>query len=173
MIKTAILLDVDGPLNPFSNKSLPEGFTAHKMHPDSWTGPNALTVRLNPLHGPSLASLGAELIWATTWEHEANEWIAPHIGLGELPVIDWIDKDYWNKEGLYWKTKRIVSWMNEHRPGVRYIWLDDECTKKDRKWIEYYSNGLGTCLQISPKFGITAEHLKFLANWSKNEEVDG
>lgn len=168
MITTAILLDVDGPLNPFTAKSLPEGYTAHVMHPDSWTDPKPLKVRLNPLHGPWMASLGSELIWATTWEHEANEWIGPHLGLPELPVIDWIDRDYWNREGLYWKTKRIVSWMNEFRPGVRYIWLDDECTRKDRKYIELYSDGLGTSLQISPKTGITHETIEFLSEWSQN-----
>lgn len=165
MPKPAILLDVDGPLNPFSGKTAPEGYTDHKMHPDSWTGPKPLTVRLNPSHGPSLVSLDAELIWATTWEFEADEWIGCRLGLPELPVIDWIDKDYWNPEGLYWKTKRIVSWMNEHRNGVPFIWIDDECTKKDRNWIEYMSGGLGTTLQISPKYGLRDSDFEFLADW--------
>lgn len=165
-MKPAILLDVDGPLNPFTAKSLPEGYTAHIMRPDSWTDPRPLKVLLNPLHGPSLASTGAEVIWATTWEHEANEWIGPHIGLPELPVIDWIDRDYWNTEGLYWKTKRIVQWMNEFRPETPYIWIDDECTRKDREYIKYYSDELGTTLQISPKFGLRDQDFDYLRDWT-------
>lgn len=172
-MSTAILLDVDGPLNPYSNKIVPEGYTQHIMRPDSWTDPKPLKVRLNPSHGPSLTSLGSELIWATTWEEEANEWISPHIGLGSLPVIDWVDRDYWNTEGLYWKTKRIISWMNLNRPDTPYIWIDDECTRKDRDYIDFYSNGLGTTLQISPKYGLRDEDFEFLAAWKEKMTKNG
>src|SRR5665213_3690063 len=86
--KPVILLDVDGPLNPFDAKPTkrPEGYLTHRYE---WKAPKSgkpLRVWLNPLHGPLLDALGAEIVWATAWEHEANTWIAPKIGLGEKDV---------------------------------------------------------------------------------------
>jgi hypothetical protein len=106
MTEFAILLDVDGPLNPYAAKATqrPEGYVTHRMKPSGFEHGKGLRVWLKPSHGAELQALGGELIWATTWEFEANEWIGPHIGLPELPVIDWIDRDYFNPEGLYWKT---------------------------------------------------------------------
>lgn len=167
MIKTALLLDVDGPLNPYNAKILPAGYTRHIMRPDSWVATKPLKVLLNPSHGPALESLGSELIWATTWEHEANDWIGPHLGLPELAVIEWIDQDIRNPERLYWKTKRIVSWMNEHRPGVAYVWIDDETTKRDKEYIQYYSDGLGTTLTINPKLGLKESNFDSLTQWKE------
>lgn len=170
-MKPAILIDVDGPLNPYSGKTTPEGYTAHSMHPDSWVATKALTVRLNPLHGPSLEATGAELIWATTWAHEANEWIGPHLGLPELPVIEWDKNRPWTDRNLYWKTPEIVEWMKEHRPNTPYIWLDDECTRKDRNYMAFHTDGLGTCRQISPKTGLTHEDFTYLNDWSAQNGV--
>lgn len=164
-MKPAILIDVDGPLNPYNAKTLPEGYTAHTMRPDSWTAIKPLKVLLNPSHGPSLMGLGAELIWATTWEYEADEWIGSHLGLPKLSVINWVERDYWNKEGLYWKTKRIAEWMKKYRPGVPFIWIDDECTNKDNKWLLNSTNGLGSTLQVSPKWGLREQEFVYLKLW--------
>lgn len=165
MIKPVILLDVDGPLNPYIGKAAPEGYTEHKMHPASWVATKPLTVRLNPLHGPALMSLGAEVIWATTWEHDANEWIGPHIGLPTLEVIEWDKNRKWTNRSLYWKTPEIIEWMNENRPNTPFIWIDDECTRKDRNELAFHTDGLGTTLQISPKFGLRNEDFAKLKEW--------
>jgi HAD domain in Swiss Army Knife RNA repair proteins len=86
-----ILLDVDGVLNPeFSAKTrrrlqYHEGWLSRKV----WADGSQYRVFLNPLHGSWLRELasatGAELAWATTWEHWANVSIAPLLGLTPLP----------------------------------------------------------------------------------------
>jgi len=173
MTKFAILLDVDGPLNPYAAKATrrPEGFETHRAFPASGHPSKGYRLWLKPSHGAELTALGGELIWATTWEFEANEWIGPHIGLPELPVIDWIDKDYWNKEGLYWKTKRVVSWMNENRPGIPFIWLDDEVGRKDRDFIEKNAAPGSGILIISPQIGITGKDYEVITEWKQDLEL--
>lgn len=76
-----LYLDVDGVLNPLA-PSDPARFVRHE------TGGPA--VRLFPEHGEWLRELSAryELVWATTWEHLANEHLGPLLGLPELPVVE-------------------------------------------------------------------------------------
>lgn len=163
--KKAILLDVDGPLNPFSAKIPPEGYQTHRMNPDSWHGTKALRVLLNPLHGRWLTNLGAEIIWATMWEHDANEWIGPHIGLPKLEVIEWPDRQRYDPRNLHYKTKTIGTWMNENRPGIEFTWIDDEVTKRDLKYLNEECYGLASTMQISPKFGIRSDDIQMLEYW--------
>ncbi|MFC7467145.1 hypothetical protein ACFQVA_05280 [Actinomadura keratinilytica] len=92
-MKPLLFLDVDGPLNPYGALSAPappEGFHPHRMRPAGWSWPEPLTVLLDPDHGTRLRALQRhyELVWATTWEDEANAWIAPVLGLPPLPYVD-------------------------------------------------------------------------------------
>ena len=49
-------------------------------------------------------SLPGELVWASTWMAEANEVLAPRLGLPVLPVVDWPDTDEEPQHGVHWKT---------------------------------------------------------------------
>lgn len=84
-MKPLLLLDVDGVLNPMGRPA--PDFRRYRCT----IGDDVYTVHLNPRHGRRLLELalvtGSELVWATTWEHHANDWIAPRIGLPSLPVI--------------------------------------------------------------------------------------
>ncbi|MFF0214388.1 HAD domain-containing protein [Streptomyces vinaceus] len=84
-----LFLDVDGPLLPFGATSaeLPDGYPTYGTRPDA----NPLLARLDPALGPRLLALPCELVWATTWMADANAWVAPRIGLPELPVVSWPD----------------------------------------------------------------------------------
>ncbi|WP_086665065.1 hypothetical protein [Lentzea kentuckyensis] len=68
-----LFLDVDGPLLPFG---------------DGVAGTPGLS-RLDPMHGPWLAALPCELIWATTWMDDAND---PRHGLTDA---DYLKLDAW------------------------------------------------------------------------------
>ena len=82
-----LFLDVDGPLIPIGTEARPTADAA-----DKWDGvSNPLLARLDPAHGGRLSALGCELVWATTWMSDANEDVAPRIGLPELPVVGWPD----------------------------------------------------------------------------------
>ncbi|GGT05840.1 hypothetical protein ACFFV7_09060 [Nonomuraea spiralis] len=77
-----LFLDVDGPLIPFG--PVPGG------HPTFRTASaNPLLARVDPAHGPRLKALPCDLVWATTWMDDANDCVAPLLGLPRLPVATW------------------------------------------------------------------------------------
>lgn len=81
-----LFLDVDGPLLPFG---------------DGVPGTPGLA-RLDPIHGPWLAALPCELMWATTWMDEANTHLVT-LAAGrpfawvddELTDADYLELDTW------------------------------------------------------------------------------
>ncbi|MGW0314111.1 hypothetical protein [Streptomyces flavidovirens] len=109
-----------------------------QQYPTFATGPdpvgadaNPLLTRINPEHGPRLAALPCEVVWATTWMADANECIAPRIGLPQLSVVIWPEPsdtdDQDERNGLHWKTRALVEWA--HLPtgeltGTRSTWGD-------------------------------------------------
>ncbi|MEV5715576.1 hypothetical protein AB0L41_16890 [Amycolatopsis mediterranei] len=52
---------------------------------------------------PTLLRLGCDLVWATTWLADANECVAPLLGLPPLPVLGFPDADR--------------TWVASHHPG--------------------------------------------------------
>lgn len=106
--KPLLLIDVDGPLNPYAAKATrrPAGYQTHRipMKHDLPAGlpyadmsrpaaRSTLRVWLNPAHGAMLLAMTDlfDLHWATAWVEDANRIVAPLIGLPELPVIHWDD----------------------------------------------------------------------------------
>lgn len=74
-----LFLDIDGVLNPV----LPTpGFTSYDLLD--------FTVLLTVDHADWLRELSTayDLVWATTWEHHANTYIAPLLELPRLPVVE-------------------------------------------------------------------------------------
>jgi hypothetical protein len=108
-----LFLDVDGPLLPFGENPQRE---------PRYAAPDSRLAQLSPQTGLRLAALPCTLVWATTWEDEANTEIAPRIGLPTLPVVNWPEsseehdrQDQWF--GLCWKTRTLVNWAAARSPG--------------------------------------------------------
>jgi hypothetical protein len=59
--------------------------------------------RLDPADGRRLLALGCQLAWATTWMADANDLVAPRLGLPDLPVVAFPDNGE-PERGLHWKT---------------------------------------------------------------------
>lgn len=163
--KPLLLIDVDGPLNPWaaSNNSLRKGkkFTCHKLL--------GFKVWLTRWHGEELLKLTDvfDLVWATTWEHDANSLIGPRIGLPDLPVIEF------NKHlpsqppepGLHWKTSVINAYSIAHeRP---FAWVDDEVGVKDGVHFAQWGRHSFLTLQIDPATGLTEDHFVELRTWAE------
>jgi hypothetical protein len=176
-----LMIDVDGPLNPYAAKPTrrPDGYTTHRLLPPNWEAdqrsllatlgmPNGrvkpLRVWLNPDHGPALAALPFDLVWATTWEQEANDYIAPVLGLPELPVIAWTEKHSERDGGIYWKTPEIVAWAE----GRAFAWIDDEITDADRDWVRAHHTGPALLRHIDPAIGLTGGDFEALAAWAED-----
>jgi len=81
--RPALLLDVDGVLNPYGTATCPEGFTEYDLFPGEEP------VRLRPAHGEWISELRHvfDVAWATAWNDDANRLLAPLLGITALPVV--------------------------------------------------------------------------------------
>jgi hypothetical protein len=108
---------------------------AERLRLRAWGLPNnrvkPLRVWLNPGHGPALAALPFDLVWASTWEQEANDFVAPLLGLPSLPFVAWSDPRPELADGVFWKTPQIVAWAK----GRAFAWVDDQVTDADVAWV--------------------------------------
>jgi hypothetical protein len=152
-----LFLDVDGTLLPFGGNT--------QREPPGATADSHLE-RLDPQLGVRLATLPCELVWATTWEDEANTEVASRIGLPPLPVVHWPEpsaehehEDQWF--GLHWKTRTVVEWAG----GRPFIWVDDEITDADRKWVSTHHHGRALLHHVAPSSGLTDVDFAVLDDW--------
>lgn len=148
-----LFLDVDGPLIPFGAADYP--------HFSPLPGPaeHPLLERLDPAHGARLAALPCELVWATTWFTDANDVIAPRLGLPALPLVD-EPADY-DVDGLYWKTRPLVTFA----AGRPFAWVDDEISAADRVWVSAHHPGAALLHRVDPRTGLTEADFTTLAEW--------
>lgn len=157
--RPALLIDVDGPLNPYRARLTlrPDGYETHRYSMPQQRKP--LRVWLNPSHGPALLALADrfELWWATTWEQQANEWVAPRVGLPtDLPVVRfgknpprplaWLDPG----RGIYFKTEPIAAAMT----GRYFVWIDDDVTTADSDYLARRHPAGSLIYRIDPAVGL-------------------
>ncbi|MFF6998848.1 hypothetical protein ACFY93_28370 [Streptomyces sp. NPDC008313] len=145
-----LYLDVDGPLNPYAAQPerRPEGYTTIRVALRPGT---PLRVWLHPEHGRALLALGYELCWASTWMDAANRWIAPVIGLPELPYVDFTGALFTERpDGVHWKTAAIV----EHARGRPFAWVDDEQSPADDAYVAAHHAGPALLHHVDPRIGL-------------------
>lgn len=156
MTDTAILfLDVDGPLNPYRS-------TQRRSRYRAWTL-NGSHVLLNPSHGPALLDLPFELVWCTTWEHDANTHIAPRLGLPHLPVCEFPDEVDDAPHTVGFKTPDII----DYAAGRPFAWVDDEITDADRAWVATRHDGPALLHWVDPAVGLEKSDFEALAAWAR------
>ncbi|MFF9351437.1 hypothetical protein [Streptomyces sp. NPDC014734] len=179
-MRPTLLVDVDGPLNPYAAKPCrrPPGYETHRLLTPRWVAAERrrligrglpdkpvrpLRVWLNPDHGSALTGLPFELVWATTWEEEANVYVAPVLGLPELPYIAWDpERPEPTAGGVFWKTPQIVAWAE----GRVFAWIDDEITDADRAWVREHHDGPALLHRIDPRRGLTVDDFDLLGEWA-------
>lgn len=155
-----LFLDVDGPLLPFGEPG--DRYPNHPA-PDAESN-NPLPARLDPALGPLLSALPCELIWATTWMHDANRSVSPLLGLPTLDVLDRPDStddrvDAWF--GLHWKTRALV-----HRAGGRpFIWVDDEIGDGDREWVAANHSARALLHCVDARMGLRPSDFAVFFDW--------
>jgi hypothetical protein len=101
---------------------------------------------------------GVELVWCTTWERDANVHIGPHIGLPELPVIEF------GFTATDWKFGAVLRYA-EDRP---LVWLDDdfELFDPEQQTFLRQRGDKPTLLHlVSPDVGLTADDLRAVKEW--------
>lgn len=200
-----LLLDVDGPLFPWRNKDShrPAGYASHRRARDGrWYSDRrdfrrhkGTYIWLHPGHGRHILELAADTglrpVWATTWLHEANERIAPAIGLPELPVIGF-GPDALNPPTAKTAWKHTGPWkyaaVGEYAAGLPLAWFDDEFDMtialidvmpgRDRHDVRQHRtrareafladrHGTPTLLcQVDPSTGLTDRHFEQVRAWA-------
>ncbi len=159
-----LFLDVDGPLIPFGAPADRYPNYQTNLEPRA-ANSNPLLARINPQHRPRLAELPCDLVWATTWMTDANECIAPLIGLPPLVVVVWPEPSSTDEQdernGLHWKTRALVDWA----AGRPFAWVDDEITNTDRAWVSENHRGDALLHRVDPRHGLADADYATLNEW--------
>ncbi|MFE2476788.1 hypothetical protein [Streptomyces sp. NPDC059389] len=166
VLRPLLFLDVDGPLIPFGAGAheLPGGYPAYGTGHDA----NPLLARLDPALGPRLLALPCELVWATTWMAGANAWVAPRIGLPDLPMVSWPDPSEEEDHGrTHWKTPALAAYA----AGRPFAWVDDEITPADRTWIRAHHPAPALLHRVDPRFGLGPADFATLAAWLRRHAL--
>ncbi|MFC9996668.1 HAD domain-containing protein [Nocardia sp. NPDC127526] len=176
--RAAILLDVDGTLNPYreGERPRPPAYRRHRLRAKFGPGPKtkALTVWLHPDHGRWLRELAedgdADLVWATLWEEQANRLLCPIYGWPELEVITFGHTVFRHQDGHHGKLPTIVEWAGR-RP---FCWFDDEFQPADEAWaLDRTAAGAPTrIIPVDPSTGIQPEHLDLARDFLQRVHPD-
>ncbi|MEU5669918.1 HAD domain-containing protein [Micromonospora sp. NPDC047762] len=156
-----LFLDVDGTLIPFGTPTatqpgIPHGHTPAPVLP---ADTHPLLHKVDPEHGRRLEALACDLVWATTWMDDANDVLAPLLGLPTLPVVDWPDSD---EVGLlHWKTRGLVEWAQ----GRPFVWVDDEISHADQQWVSAHHPGPALLHRVDPRRGLTEHDFTVIESW--------
>ncbi|SDS97382.1 hypothetical protein [Actinoplanes derwentensis] len=150
-----IFLDVDGPLIPLRERQ-----GALSGAPPDPSG-HPLIHRLDPEVGRRLLALNGTLMWATTWMDAANEIVAPRLGLPYLPVVPFPDDEWIPGNGVHWKTLTLALWAD----GRPFVWLDDELTDADARWVGDHHPGPALLHHVDPFTGLTGDDFTHVERW--------
>lgn len=151
VLRPLLLCDIDGALSPMIDLEEPEG---------------AKLVRVCSFVGvvPELRSWmdelkeHFELVWATSWEDEANEMFGPGIGLVDLPVIHFT-------KGVMDDTAKLAN-VKEFVKDRAFAWIDD-VLHDDAFWFAKGHPHGALLIRTKALEGITREHVDELIAFAK------
>ncbi len=104
--------------------------------------------------------------------HEANAWIAPRIGLPDLPDLPCVpfpDVRAVRPDGICFKTWDIVTWA----AGRPFAWVDDDITEADRAYVAARHPGPALLHRIHPARGLRGEDFELPAGWAADLTTGG
>jgi hypothetical protein len=166
-VRPLLLLDIDGVLNPWAAESCPPGYGEHRFRVGRWRR-RSRQAWLRPEHGPALRGLaertGAELVWATSWAHEANIMVGRALGLPSLPVIEFAGPH--SDTGPDWKYRAVARFAY----GRPLAWLDDDFDLRVAAKASFLARRDTPTLlvPVDPAIGMTDGDLSRVEHWLRS-----
>lgn len=154
-----LFVDVDGVISLFdlADSARPRG-ALHWIDGVEHCIPAELPIRLERL------SRRFELVWATGWEHRANERLAPLLGLAELPTLTFDGPAVFGT--ARWKLDAIGDYAGQ-RPAA---WVDDSLDGECLEWARRRSAPT-LVIRAESAVGLTEAHVDELLSWA--DRFDG
>ena len=158
-MKPLLLVDVDGVLSlfPKPGEQLPQ-------RPDlKWINVEGIPHMIALENCRHLASIADsfELVWATGWEHKANEHLPPIIGLAaQLPVIEFDGRRYDHQ--AHWKLGAVDAFVGD-RPAA---WIDDAHDDICRDWASARSQPT-LLVDTETNIGFGEPQAELLREWAR------
>ncbi len=92
-------------------------------------------------------------------------WIAPDLGLPELPFVDFGDVLLRERpDGVHWKTRPLVDYAGG-RPFAR---VDDEQSELDQTYVTARHQGPGLLHHVNPRIGLRENDFHTLADFASS-----
>lgn len=153
MPRPVLFLDVDGVLNPYGAAECPPGFAEHDLFPGEEP------VRLCRAHGAWITQLREtfDVVWATSWNSEANRLLAPLLGLAPLPLAHMPQAPFHPREKV-----RVIARFSGARPAV---WIDDQHPPEARIWSTTRAQPT-LLIPVDPTTGLTKDAVDQALAWA-------
>jgi HAD domain in Swiss Army Knife RNA repair proteins len=145
-----IFIDVDGVLNP-EDPHEDNRVVLAKPEGSAWTFPLNLSARQGRLLTALARETGAEIVWCSTWQQDANEWVGSRIELPpELPHLRLEPARFSETLGAV-KARTAAAYAGRRR----FVIFDDEpeigsCLPGDADGLHVY---------VDPRSGLLPEHI--------------
>lgn len=153
-VRPAAVLDVDGVLNRYLLDGEEPGWKRYIVS----LGNGTFACYFNQEQGLALLRFadqtGAELVWGTRWEQDANEIASPILGLPVLPVAPVPHTFSYSP-----KAMGIIPWLGK-RP---FVWFEDE--PEEKMAADTIAVQPHLVVLVDPAEGLAQRHLDEAASW--------
>jgi hypothetical protein len=104
-----------------------------------------------------------ELVWATGWEHRANEHLPSLLDLPgkELPTVTFDEQPMWGT--AHWKISAVDRYAGR-RPAA---WIDDSLDERCEEWAEHRAAPT-LLVPTEPAVGVTPDQVERLLEWARD-----
>lgn len=163
-----LLLDVDGVLNAINGS---QNAKLYQIKVITTSGYFTVKVRLRRELNDWLFELTDHFVpvWCTMWNEEANDSLAPLLGLPDLPVLHC----EYSLAGRIDKCHDKITWIETQVGDRAFAWVDDEITARDLNWATIRNEKVAPTkfMPIVETSGLQRYHVDRLIKWANSLKV--
>lgn len=113
----------------------------------------------------------AEVVWLTTWVHEAQTAFAPLVGLDHFPAIEDMDGTLLNWSMDWWKWRRVRDFLGDNEENRAVVWTDDELSRQVKDAFRYrydYQGGRSKLISVQRTPGLRTADMNGIREFLEN-----